>query len=134
MKKPTEKMSIAIGTLSGLVTMAWKLGSVMAQPAANKDDVEDRPGDLRLGEELAEDRAAGRSRRRTAVVYSTGFMRASICFAERLGQDEPVAVEEVGDGVHEGQPGDDEPNDRRAPVLRAHMASAKARFITARST
>ena len=55
MKKPTEKISITIGTLSGLVMMVRKF-VVGHRPAAEAAgvSVQDRPGDERLGEEPAE--------------------------------------------------------------------------------
>ena len=53
-KKPTEKISMAIGTLSSLATIC---GSWVGHgPAADQQaEVQHGPGDLRMDEELAED-------------------------------------------------------------------------------
>ena len=51
MKKPSRNTRPTIGTLSGLVTMAAKFGSVIDRPITSSDRFKQRPGDRRLDEE-----------------------------------------------------------------------------------
>ena len=85
MKKPAEKMSRLIGTLSGLVTMAWKLGSVMAQPAAKRTILRTAHATCGWTKYLRKTSSSVKAAT-DSVVYSTGFIRESIFSRIGLGR------------------------------------------------